>query len=114
MLHTPYCPVAAILVVDCNQAACKMLVCLMAEPTTCALVVATSHRTGFLHLPADAKAAQKITEGILREVISPNPVTARHALALAVDFARKVGQYVMHLPDVAATCPPRMCSCSVT
>jgi len=37
----------------------------------------------------DAKAAQKITEGILREVISPNPVTARHALALAVDFARK-------------------------
>ena len=39
---------------------------------------------------ADAKPADKVTQGILREVISPNPITARHALALAVDLARKV------------------------
>lgn len=65
----------------------------MAEATACSLVVALAHmfRTGCMRQLADAKAAQKITEGILREVISPNPVTARHALALAVDFARKVG-----------------------
>lgn len=38
----------------------------------------------------DAKPADKVTQGILREVISPDPITARHALALAVDLARKV------------------------
>ncbi len=46
----------------------------------------------FIYLCArtDAKPADKVTQGIFREVISPDPITARHALALAVDFARKV------------------------
>ena len=41
-------------------------------------------------LRAEQKPADKITRRILREVITSDPITARHALALAVDFARKV------------------------
>lgn len=44
-------------------------------------------------ISADAtKSADRISRRILRQVISMDPVAARHALALAVEVARKVGR----------------------
>lgn len=42
-------------------------------------------------MSADAtKPADRISRRILRQVISTDPIAARHALALAVEVARKV------------------------
>ena len=40
---------------------------------------------------AEPKKEDKISRRILRQVMSSDPITARHALALAVDVARRVG-----------------------